>query len=253
MLFGQHPTLSSWQNDIIFHYVTFITVADIRHRHPTTDDIHQINKRIKPFVADKKSASVQFDSREDANDLWLEETGLFFFFSRSPWDETFCANHVSWYEHNADVGVCHEDAHNSPCPWPPSQEGSKHSEVTPWAVSCQTSHPHYHWWGWRGPELRWRSTPQSFVSGCVTHTLETRHTPCINQSPRFVPVRRTSSQHDDDTICRFPYMHSHCPQLQIADSLVFHYTVSSAQRQMWKQVAMSQECNSAELTNSPLV
>lgn len=61
-----------------FHYMAFITVTDIRHRHLSTDDIHQINKSIKPFVADKKSASVQFDSREDANDLWLEETGLLF-------------------------------------------------------------------------------------------------------------------------------------------------------------------------------
>lgn len=59
--------------------MAFITVTDIRHRHLSTDDIHQINKNIKPFVADKKSASVQFDSREDANDLWLEETGLLFF------------------------------------------------------------------------------------------------------------------------------------------------------------------------------
>lgn len=123
--------------------MAFITVTDIRHRHLSTDDIHQINKSIKPFVADKKknkkSASVQFDSREDTNDLWLEETGLLFFLS--PWDETFCANDVSWYEHNADVGVCHKDAYNSPCPWPPSQEGSKHSEVTVWAVSCQTRDP----------------------------------------------------------------------------------------------------------------
>lgn len=59
----------------------------------------------------------------------------------SPRDETFCANDVSWYEHNADVGVCHEDAYNSPRPWPPSQEGSKHWEVTPWAVSCQARDP----------------------------------------------------------------------------------------------------------------
>lgn len=52
------------------HYVAFITVTDIRHRHLSADDIHQINKSIKPFVADKKkSASVQFDSREDTNDL----------------------------------------------------------------------------------------------------------------------------------------------------------------------------------------
>lgn len=76
----------------------------------------------------------------------LKKLGCFFFFffpfsPVSPWDETFCANDVSWYEHNADVGVCHEDAYNSPCPWPPSQEGSKHSEVTPWAVSCQTGDP----------------------------------------------------------------------------------------------------------------
>lgn len=52
--------------------MAFITVTDIRHRHLSTDDIHQINSSIKPFVADKKkkkSASVQFDSREDANDL----------------------------------------------------------------------------------------------------------------------------------------------------------------------------------------
>lgn len=62
--------------------MAFITVTDIRHRHLSTDDIHQINRSIKPFVADKKkkkSASVQFDSREDANDLWLKETGLGFF------------------------------------------------------------------------------------------------------------------------------------------------------------------------------
>lgn len=55
-----------------FHSVAFITVGDIRHRHLSTDDIHQINKSIKPFVADKKknkSASVQFDSPEDTNDL----------------------------------------------------------------------------------------------------------------------------------------------------------------------------------------
>lgn len=84
----------------------------------------------------------------------LKKLGCFFFLfssllpqpfalpvSVSPRDETFCANDVSWYEHNADVGVCHEDAYNSPCPWPPSQEGSKHWEVTPWAVSCQARDP----------------------------------------------------------------------------------------------------------------
>lgn len=83
MLLWQHPTLSAWQNNIIFfHYMAFITVTDIRHRHLSTDDIHQINRSIKSFVADKKkkSASVQFDSQEDANDLWLKETGLGFFY-----------------------------------------------------------------------------------------------------------------------------------------------------------------------------
>lgn len=35
--------------------MAFITVTGIRHRHLTTDDIHQINKSIKPFVADKKT------------------------------------------------------------------------------------------------------------------------------------------------------------------------------------------------------
>lgn len=34
--------------------MAFITATDIRHRHLSTDDIHQINKSIKPFVADKK-------------------------------------------------------------------------------------------------------------------------------------------------------------------------------------------------------
>lgn len=34
--------------------MAFITVTDIRHRHLSTDDIHQINSSIKPFVADKK-------------------------------------------------------------------------------------------------------------------------------------------------------------------------------------------------------
>lgn len=151
--------------------MAFITPTDIRHRHLSTDDIHQINRGIKPFVADKKSASVQFDSREDANDLWLEETGLLFF--SFPWDETFCANDVSWYEHNADVGVCHEDAYNSPCPWPPSQEGSKHSEVTPWAVSCQTRDPCYHWGG--GMAVNWggrlHHTPL-FLVVSLTHQRE---------------------------------------------------------------------------------
>lgn len=62
------------------HYMAFITVTGIRHRHLSTDDIHQINRSIKPFVADKKkkSASVQFDYQEDTNDLWLKETGLGF-------------------------------------------------------------------------------------------------------------------------------------------------------------------------------
>lgn len=180
-----------------FHYMAFITVTDIRHRHLSTDDIHQINKSIKPFVADKKSASVQFDSREDANDLWLEETGLLFFIS--PWDETFCANDVSWYEHNADVGVCHEDAYNSPCPWPPSQEGSKHSEVTPWAVSCQTRDPHYHWgvaWSWI--EAEGYTTLLCFW-WCHSHTREKTHS--LHQSEPQIHARCTSLQHDCSIIC----------------------------------------------------
>lgn len=32
----------------------------------------------------------------------------------------------------------------APCPWPLSQERSKHSVVTSWAASCQTRDPHYH-------------------------------------------------------------------------------------------------------------
>lgn len=113
----------------------------------------------------------------------LKKLGCFFF---SPWDETFCANDVSWYEHNADVGVCHEDAYNSPCPWPPSQEGSKHSEVTPWAVSCQARDPHYHWgvaWPWI--EAEGYTTLLCFW-WCHSHTRH-RHTPCINQSSRYMP------------------------------------------------------------------
>lgn len=95
------------------------------------------------------------------------------------------------------MGVCHEDAYNSPCPWPPSQEGSKHSEVTPWAVSCQTGDPSLSlggagaggWRGWRrGHDLRRRATPHSFVSVGVTHSPERRHTPCINQSPPSTSV-----------------------------------------------------------------
>lgn len=160
--------------------MAFITVTDIRHRHLSTDDIHQINKSIKPFVADKKkkkkSASVQFDSREDTNDLWLEETGLLFFLS--PWDETFCANDVSWYEHNADVGVCHKDAYNSPCPWPPSQEGSKHSEVTVWAVSCQTRDPSLSLGvgggglAWPGIEVEGYTNTPLFLVVSLTHQKE---------------------------------------------------------------------------------
>lgn len=38
--------------------MAFITVADIRHRHVSTDDIQQINRSIKPFVADKKKKNL---------------------------------------------------------------------------------------------------------------------------------------------------------------------------------------------------
>lgn len=179
--------------------MAFITVTDIRHRHLSTDDIHQINKSIKPFVADKKkkkkkSASVQFDSREDTNDLWLEETGLLFFLS--PWDETFCANDVSWYEHNADVGVCHKDAYNSPCPWPPSQEGSKHSEVTVWAVSCQTRDPSLSpgvggRGGWHGRELRWRATP-TLLCFWWCHSRTRKKTHSLYQSEPKMHTQRAS-------------------------------------------------------------
>ena len=185
--------------------MAFITVTDIRHRHLSTDDIHQINKSIKPFVADKKSASVQFDSREDTNDLWLEETGLLFF---SPWDETFCANDVSWYEHNADVGVCHEDAYNSPCPWPPSQEGSKHSDVTPWAVSCQVRDPRYH----RGVAWPWIEV-EGYITllcfwWCHSQTREKTHS--LHQSEPLIHAQFTSLQHNDDhTVRRFPHRYNH--------------------------------------------
>ena len=109
----------------------------------------------------------------------LKKLGCFFF---SPWDETFCANDVSWYEHNADVGVCHEDAYNSPCPWPPSQEGSKHSVVTPWAASCQTRDPRYHWgvaWPWI--EAEGYTTLLCFW-WCHSHTREKTHS--LHQSDR---------------------------------------------------------------------
>lgn len=176
--------------------MAFITVTDIRHRHLSTDDIHQINKSIKPFVADKKNKIKNLP----LYNLTLERTlmtcdlkklGCFFF--PSPWDETFCANDVSWYEHNADVGVCHKDAYNSPCPWPPSQEGSKHSEVTVWAVSCQTRDPSLSpgVGGARGVGMagNWGGGlhQHSFVSAGVTHAPERRHTPCINQNLRCTP------------------------------------------------------------------
>lgn len=35
--------------------MAFITGAHIRHRYLSTDDIYQINKSIKPFVAEKKN------------------------------------------------------------------------------------------------------------------------------------------------------------------------------------------------------
>lgn len=38
--------------------MAFITVTDIRHRRLSTDDIHQINRSIKPFVADKKKKNL---------------------------------------------------------------------------------------------------------------------------------------------------------------------------------------------------
>lgn len=107
----------------------------------------------------------------------LKKLGWVFFFLLflfiSPWDETFCANDISWYEHNADVGVCHEDACNSPCPRPPSQEGSKHSEVTPWAVSCQTRDPRYQQGG--GVAVNWGGGLQRgplFAVVSLTHQKE---------------------------------------------------------------------------------
>lgn len=147
----------------------------------------------------------------------LKKLGCFFFLS--PWDETFCANDVSWYEHNADVGVCHEDAYNSPCPWPPSQEGSKHSEVTPWAVSCQTRDPHYHQgvaWPWIEAE---GDTALLCFWWCHSHTREKTHS--LHQSEPLIHARRTSLQHDDDdTIHRFPHTYNTLQQLQIGFSAV---------------------------------
>lgn len=172
--------------------MAFITVTDIRHRHLSTDDIHQINKSIKPLVADKKSASVQFDSREDANDLWLEETGLPPPTPPlSPWDETFCANDVSWYEHNADVGVCHEDAHSSPCPWPPSQEGSEHSRSD--TVGCLVSSRRPSLSPGGGTAVNWGgggwATPKRFfVSDGVTHARREK-THSLHQSEPQIHAR----------------------------------------------------------------
>lgn len=107
------------------------------------------------------------------------------------------------------MGVCQEDAYNGPCPWPPSQESFKHSEVTPWAVSCQIRDPGYHR-GWHGRELRRRATSQSFVSAGVTHTLKRRHTPCINQSPSVAPYNRMMMMM---TIHRYLYRYTE-PQQQ---------------------------------------
>lgn len=164
--------------------MAFITITDIRHRHLSTDDIHQINRSIKPFVADKKSASVQFDSREDANDLWLEETGLLFF----PLPEmkpsvlmmlAGMSTMLMW----ESVMRMHTTA------LAPGLLVKRDLNIQKWHRGLSHVKPETLaiTGGWHGRELRRKATPHSFVSGGVTHTPERGHTPCINQSPRYMP------------------------------------------------------------------
>lgn len=165
--------------------MAFITAADIRHRHLSTDDIHQINKSIKPFVADKKSASVQFDSREDANDLWLEETGLLFFPSLPEMKPSVLmmlagmSTMLMW----ESVMRMHTTA------LAPGLLVKRDLNIQKWHRGLSHVKPETLTitGGWHGRELKRRATPRSFVSGGVTHTPERRHTPCINQSPRYMP------------------------------------------------------------------
>lgn len=164
--------------------MAFITATDIRHRHLSTDDIHQINKSIKPFVADKKSASVQFDSREDANDLWLEETGLLFFSLPEMKPSVLMmlagmSTMLMW----ESVMRMHTTA------LAPGLLVKRDLNIQKWHRGLSHVKPETLTitGGWRGRELRRRATPHSFVSGGVTHTPERRHTPCINQSPGVPP------------------------------------------------------------------
>lgn len=62
--------------------MAFITVGDIRHRHLSTDDIHQINKSIKPFVADKKKNLPLYNLTLQRTLMTcdLKKLGCFFFF-----------------------------------------------------------------------------------------------------------------------------------------------------------------------------
>lgn len=180
----------------------------------------------------------------------LKKLGCFFF---SPWDETFCANDVSWYEHNADVGVCHEDAYNSPCPWPPSQEGSKHSEVTPWAVSCQARDPHYH----RGVAWPWIEaegyTTLLCFWWCHSHTRH-RHTPGINQSsrnmlsvPPYNMMMALSTHIHKDTIGNSNRRMGAADQIQCSHisphKLRMHgHKTTSLNRLLWKQSEVWVNC-----------
>ncbi len=199
--------------------MAFITVADIRHRHLSTDDIHQINKSIKPFVADKKSASVQFDSREDANDLWLEETGLLFFSLPEMKPSVLMmlagmSTMLMW----ESVMRMHTTA------LAPGLLVKRDLNIQKWHRGLSHVKPETLTitGGWHGRELRRRATPHSFVSGGVTHTPERRHTPCINQSPWYMlsvpPYNMMMTLSPDfhiDTItyssCRSGSVRSHFP------------------------------------------
>lgn len=176
--------------------MAFITVTDIRHRHLSTDDIHQINKSIKPFVADKKKKKKK---NLPLYNLTLERTlmtcdlkklGCFFFSlpEMKPSVLMMLAGMSTMLMWESVIRM-HTTA------LAPGLLVKRDLNIQKWQSGLshvKPETPRYHRvWGGGGVGMagNWGGGlhQHSFVSGGVTHAPERRHTSCINQNLRCTP------------------------------------------------------------------
>lgn len=180
--------------------MAFITVTDIRHRHLSTDDIHQINKSIKPFVADKKK---KIKKNLPLYNLTLERTlmtcdlkklGCFFFSlpEMKPSVLMMLAGMSTMLMWESVIRM-HTTA------LAPGLLVKRDLNIQKWQsglshVKPETPRYHRVWGGrggWHGRELRWRATP-TLLCFWWCHSRTRKKTHSLYQSEPKMHTQRAS-------------------------------------------------------------